>query len=464
MKSLVMILGSIFFAATSFANPRTGMENLEQYKDRLGFRSYYGEQSQRRLRVAILDKGFAGYENELGRSLPRDTRYVAGPVENPESQNVVHGLKMAQILVDMMSDNMMSQQFLPELTLYNSFGYTNFKAAIQDAVKNKADLILYSEVWEYGGNHDGAGFINEAVNLATSKGILWVNAAGNFAQTTYNSRIQTGSDSWVHLPDQNSSVALRCAPAAGTCPAKIVLSWNDFKDDVDLGTKKDLDFVITDDLLNIVQSSALIQSDDPKENRPGYSKYPREIMSVDLKPGLYFIRVKNRSNNFGSRDQLRITADGDGMTMPSKTADETVLNPADNPSVITVGASDSERSSSSARMKKPDVLAPSSIQLSTGEEFRGSSNSAAIVAAGIGILKSINPDWKRKEILRKIQGGSSNGGDWSQRGLPLQLLEFGPTGPGCFISVQVNPLPPYARNVLSRGGVLVQTTAQDFGR
>ena len=187
MKSLFLILGSFFVAAMSSASSRSDMTNLDQYKRSLGFKPYYTQPAETgRLKVAILDKGFSGYEKELGRSLPRDTHYIAGPVQSPESEQVIHGLKMAQILVDMMSDEMRSQQYLPELYLYNSFGYSNFKSAIQDAVKRKVDVILYSEVWEYGGNQDGAGFINEAVNIATSKGIIWVNAAGNFAQTTYN--------------------------------------------------------------------------------------------------------------------------------------------------------------------------------------------------------------------------------------------------------------------------------------
>lgn len=441
----------------STAQARSPFTNLDSLQSALGFTSYYSSQnSGRRLKIAVLDKGFHGYEKEVGRTLPPGTRYVPGPVANPPEMKVVHGLKMAQILTAMMTDEMRATQWMPELTLYNAFGFSNFKSAIDDVIARQFDLVLYSEVWEYGGNHDGGGFINSEVNRATRAGIIWVNAAGNFALTTHNSPILTGRDNWVQLPDQNQALALRCQASSGKkCPAKIVLSWNDFKDNVEEGTTKDLDLALTDDLLNIIQNSALKQSENRNEARPGYSKYPREIISIELNPGLYFLRVKNRSNNFSSHDQLRITADGDGLIMPSHSRAESILNPADNPTVITVGASDSDRSSNSAFKDKPDLLAPSAIVLEDGSEYRGSSNSAAIVAAGLGILKSRDPRLTRVDLLDAV----SSKHNWEQRGLSLNLLGFGPTGPNCFVDVHFNPLPPQIRDAVSKGGVPVQTTA-----
>nr|BFD61712.1 hypothetical protein BdHM001_03930 [Bdellovibrio sp. HM001] len=448
--SLMLFLASGAFAAKPFSN-------TDSLKNSLGFTPYYSAQNPgRKLKIAVLDKGFFGYEKEIGRTLPVGTRYVAGPVANPENLKVVHGLKMAQILISMMTNDMKATQWIPELTLYNAFGFSNFKAAIDDVIARQYDLVLYSEVWEYGGNFDGGGFINAEVNRATRAGVIWVNAAGNFALTTYNGPITNGHDNWVQMPDQNNALALRCQAAAGKkCPAKIVLSWNDFKDNVEEGTTKDLDLALTDDLLNVIQSSALKQSDDRNEGRPGFSKYPREIISVELQPGLYFLRVKNRSNNFTQRDQLRLTADGEGLVMPSHSRGETLLNPADNPTVITVGASDSDRSSTSFFRDKPDLLAPSSLKLEDGTEYRGSSNSAAIVAAGLGLLKSREPRMTRVDLLNAV----SSKHNWEQRGLSLNLLGFGPTGPNCFLDVSFNPLPVQIRDVVARGGVPVQTTA-----
>jgi hypothetical protein len=207
----------------------------------------------------------------------------------------------------------------------------------------------------------------------------------------------------------------------------------------------------------------LKQSADSKEERPGFSKYPREIITAELAPGTYFLRVKNRSKNFTKNDRLRITLDGDGLKMPSHTNDESLLNPADNASVITVGASDSDRSSYSVKMKKPDIMAPSSIKLAENdEEFRGSSNSAAIVAAGVAMVKAIDPSLNRASVLKRVSKGSAapgNGGGWDQRGLSLQVLGFSPANmSACFQDVALNPVPNYVQEVLSRGGVPVSTT------
>lgn len=443
------LVSSLAFAAGPFTN-------VDSVKSSLGFKRYYSLQGPSRpLKIAVLDKGFYGYQKQIGKTLPANTRYVAGPVENPDDLKAIHGLKMAEILTSFMTNDMQAKQWMPELTLYNVFGYSNFKSAIDDVIARKVDLVLYSEVWEYGGNNDGAGFINAQVTRAAKAGVLWINAAGNFGKTTFNSKIVTGQDDWVTLPDRNKSLAVRCEPVRGDkCAIKIVLSWNDFKNDIEKGTNKDLDFALTDDLLNVIQSSALTQSADPREERPGFSKYPREIVAAEVKKGLYYIRVKNRSKNFTESDSLRITVDGDGVSMPSFDSRESLLNPADNPLVITVGASDSDRSSSSVAMKKPDLLAPSSIVLQNGDEFRGSSNSAAIVAAGIALMKSQDRDLRREEILNSVRVGY----DWGRPGYSLNILRFGPTG-DCFKEARLNPVPGYLKDVISRGGVPVQTTA-----
>jgi subtilisin family serine protease len=365
---------------------------------------------------------------------------------------------MAQIVTALVTNNMKQPQAIQEFYLYNVFGYSNFKAAIDDAIARHVDVISYSEVWEYGGNNDGKGFINAQVSRATAAGITWVNAAGNFGLLTYNSSITTMTEDWVKLPDQNNSLVLRCEKNdSGKCPVKAVLSWNDFKDDVNPGTDKDLDLALTDDMLNIVQTSSLRQSNDPNESRPGYSKYPREILTAELKTGTYFLRIKDRSGNFGKSDRLRISVDGENLTMPSHSTDESLLNPADNPSVITVGALDSDRSSISAKLGKPDLLAPSSFILSNGAQFLGSSNSTAIVAAGVALAKAQNPQAKTKEQILSLISKSYS---WDQGGLTIRYFGFLPTAGNCFTSRQWPNTPAYIQSVLSKGGVLVDTTAQ----
>jgi len=456
MRSKIHIwIATILFSTQAMALT-SPFQGVDSSLANLNFTQVAQKTPVKKLKIAILDQGFFGVQNEIGKTLPANTVFKAGPVTNPADLKNDHGVHMAQILVSFMTDNGKAPQFTPDLLLYNVFGYTNFQAAIDDLIKQHVDLVLYSEVWQYGGNFDGTGFIDEQVTRATDAGITWVNAAGNFALTTYNSKIETGDENWVQLPNENHALKIICPKnPVGKCNWKIVLSWNDFKDNINNGTNKDLDLALTDDLLNVIQTSSLIQSNDPNESRPGYSKYPREIIEASVKPGVYLLRVKDRSENFSDNDRLRISVDGDFVQMPNRDVNETLLTPADNDDVITVGASDSDRSSQSVSMGKPELFAPSSLTMN-GVEYRGSSNSAAIVAAGMGVLKSLNPNLSREDLISKSRGAARL---WNPSQLTLAQLGFGPTGNNCFQPLSLPNLPAYLQAVLDRGGQFVQTTA-----
>jgi hypothetical protein len=437
---------------TQAASP---FKNTDFLKVAHGFGALYKGTVQRPLKVAVLDKGFLGYEKEIGRSLPRNTRYIPGPVTPPDDLKIEHGLRMAQILYDMSSDNGADGAPIAELRLYNVFGFSNFQAAIADMVAQKVDLVLYSEVWEFGNNFDGQGFIDAEVQKALNAGIIWVNASGNFGLTTFNSGIKTGKDNWVILPDQNQALGFRCQDnPQKKCQVKIVLSWNDFKNDSEIGTDKDLDLALTDDLLNIIEASRLKQTSNDV-TKPGESKYPREEVTAELKPGQYFIRVKKSSENFTSRDRLRITVDGDSLLMPSADKTETLLNPADLKGVISVGAWDSLRTGLSVKLKKPDIWALSSIIFEDGREFRGSSNSAAIVAAALVLAKSQKPELRGPELMSRLTFSNI----WNSLGLSLNQLGFTPKDDGqCFTETMLPNLPQHIQMMLARGAKLVDTS------
>jgi len=338
------------------------------------------------VKIAVLDNGFEGFKNEVGRNLPSSTFYHEA--KNRDSHGFGdHGLAIAKIL---------SSQVRPpyELHLYPTFGYSNFSAAVDDVIKNKMDIVLYAQVWEYGGNHDGQGFINALVSKATNAGILWINAAGNFGLSTYNSPIETDDKNWVKFPD--NGVMIQCFEDS-SCPLRAVLTWNDFKNDVNRGSNIDLDLLLLDDKFEKIAASELIQKRNSK-NESGVSIYPREIIEIDLNPGIYYLRARAKSKNFAGH-QLRITVSGEGIAMIHPSLDESLLNPADNADVITVGACDSPTSSKSLRLRKPDIVNISRIQLESGEFFEGSSAAAALVAGVAVNFKQNYPSLNRSQLL-----------------------------------------------------------------
>lgn len=451
----VLLLSFIGNAQPAYANEFQNIEEIRSlYRVEKAISALAPNQ---KLRVAILDKAWLGVETEIGKTLPANTKYVLGPVAVPADLKSNHGLRMAQIVTEFLGTTWANKNL--NLELYQVYGFTNFKFAIDQLIQNPPDVVLYSEVWELGGNSDGKGFINAQVNRALAANIKWVNAAGNFGDRTYNTGITTLNENWVKLPDQNQSWKITCeAPKDKKCGLRVVLTWNDFKDDSELGTDRDLDLALTDDLLNIILTSTLKQSADKNESRPGYSKYPREAVSAEISAGTYFVRIKNVSKNFSASDRLRLIADGDFISVDSFDPNESLLNPADNPGVLSVGALDSERTSLSKKLSRPDLWAISSIILKDGQEFRGTSNAAAIFATSVGLTVAYNKqqgiEVSRSDLI-DLFGLDFN---WEKGQISLNELRFGPLNSNCFGGDQNVLKSSQIKKFSALGGILVQTT------
>lgn len=466
----IALLCSLGLFSVTYASS-AGLEeftNLDSFAKALQIDLYPDRHSVRPVKIAILDNGFRGYADELGRTLPVSTKFHPGPVAVDPNTEDAHGLFMAQMVAGLLSR---APNIQYELHLFSSFGYSNLEKAVETISNEKFDIALYAQVWEYGGNGDGRGFINRLVSRATQAGVTWINATGNYKDATYQGPVERTEDDWAWLPGRNQSVQVRCLEnPKGKCPLRIVLSWNDFKDDVRLGTDKDLDLVLTDDALRIIETSGLKQRNEGAPNEPGTSLYPREIIQTEVKPGLYFIRVKIRSQNFDRQtDRLRIVTKGDFTTQIDTTHEETLLPPADHSDVIAVGASDSEKSSDSKSMNKPDLLFPSLITLENGEQYKGSSNSSAAAAAAAVALKALQPELSKDALLELLSGASSShqgpgagiGGTPegpAGSGLPLEVLQFQPTGQGCFVTTILPYIPRPASVLLVNGGFSVMTS------
>lgn len=438
----------------------TAFSNMDEIAQRMNFVERTDVRSVKTVKIAVLDNGFKGYQAALGKTLPASTVFKPGPVAVDPATEDPHGFFMAQIVAGLL-DRLPGVTY--ELHLYSTFGYSNLEAAVNDVIAQRMDVVLYAQVWEFGGNGDGRGFINALVNKATSAGVTWVNAAGNFGDSTYRGKIEKADDGWVKLPGPNNAVRVRCEKdqknTTGKCKLRAVLSWNDFKDDVKQGTEKDLDLILTDDTLKIVQTAGLKQKLTFPDGEAGSSLYPREILQAEVSPGVYFLRVKMRSENFGGGDELRIVTSGEFTKLVDATKGETLLPPADNSSVITVGASDSEKSSVSQAMKKPELSQASSVLVGEKEEYKGSSNSSAMVAAAVAVIESLKPDQDNARFIFLLGGASSGTSGPIGKGLPLQLLQFGPTGQGCFVPTQLPVVTPATQPMLATGAVPVLTTA-----
>jgi hypothetical protein len=367
--------------------------NLDAIEKFLKLKDFKNCKFGRQVRIAVLDNSFFGYQTEVGKRLPAGTQYFPGVTSDADrfEDKSMHGLFMAILIHQIVLKSGCRANY--QLSLFNSNGLTKFTDAVNSVIRDGYDIVLYSQVWEYGGNGDSRGFINAIVNKALDAGIVWINAAGNFGRLMRIAPVEPMANSggdWVRFSAGNGkwtdAVKLRCkAEKDKTCRMRIVLTWNDFKDNPDIGTNKDLDLYLVDTYGEVRESSTFRQSQEPDANDPTARLFPREFLTRMALPGEYQIKVKIKSKNFTSTDRLRITASGAGIEMLDPSIGETMLPPADNPRVLDVGALDDPGTSISKKMNRPDVFLPSVILLKDGST-PFSTSVAAAVAAGMSVL------------------------------------------------------------------------------
>lgn len=396
----------------------------DQTRRRLGLLPAYASVPRiKAVKVAILDSGFAGVDGKRPY-LPANTIVVENydpafvrkhglgdpAFTRPFIPGETHGRAMAQLVWAMCGNDPSGPQFY----LLNANGPTLFRRAIRFAISQKADIILFSGNFEGGGNYDGKGPINAAVDEAIAAGIIWVNAAGNSGGRVYNGPVDIGSDGFVRFRGAPFPSALRFINRFDENRVTVTLTWNDYRQTEDAGTDKDLDLIVEDANGAVVGASRLRQVPADKPAGEGETRNPRERLVLSDLAAVsegqeYRIRVKANGRNFGPTDRLRILVSSD-QTAPfvnpkdGTSADPVefldasqsgeIYPPADNSGVLTVGdtsASSSRGPTSDGRMKPDVVLDEATARFSNGAETVGASNAAAYFAGVVAILRAQEP-------------------------------------------------------------------------
>lgn len=434
--SLSLFIGSnVVFGQSTTEPPKRGrisqLANVSELREKLGLLKHYADTPNLSLiKIAVLDYGFDGLDKDRP-CLPATAQLIEQydpelikkfQLGNPEftkgfEPGNAHGRFMAQSIWATTNFSFTGPQFY----LLNANGPTMFRRAIRQAIDLKVDIILFSGHFEGGGNYDGKGSINAAVTEAIKSGIIWINAAGNHHGRVYNGPVTVGNDGYVLMgKTKQSSISFLNRLDENTFT--ITLSWNDYHENEDAGTLKDLDLILEDSEGREIAKSALKQIPGDRTAGESESKNPRERFIVpDLSKGTYRLRVKANSNNFTATDRLRILLspsrsepcphpDLQKMVNPVQfveaTNEEELFPPADHPRVITVGEQSeySAMGPSADRRVKPDVLLPTvPAKWSNGEVLGGTSYAAAYYAGVVAILKANRPDLTTDELMRWIR-------------------------------------------------------------
>lgn len=398
MKYLLFLMSFPLWAANQ-------LENVNQTRAALGLDRFAFNARLSQMKIAVIDNGFMGMESDP-KFLPDSAKLVlkydpefitkhglGDPNYNEAPAQTEHGRIMAQIIWATTGLDPRGPQFF----LLNANGITNFRRAVRYAIEEKVDIILYSQNRECCGNFDGRGFYNDIVNQATSAGVLWVNAAGNYGGAVYNGPAVGGKTEFKvksHL-DENSG--------------QLILTWNSSGPEETSGTDKDLDLYIYDENGNEVAKNTLRQVLKKAELAEGETFLPRERIRFNFSKnsslGVYKVVVKAQSTNFSEADKIRLVLIPDraeSLLLLDATPGGEIMVPADNSSVITVGdlSSASAKGPTADGRVKPEVILENSVATFTnGYSSMGTSNAAAYFAGILAVLKSYRPSLNRLDVL-----------------------------------------------------------------
>ncbi len=419
------------------------LANAQEVRKRLGLVPGYEDvPGLAAVKVAVLDYGFDGI-GDGHPYLPADAvvvehydpdfvrRHGLGDPAYRKAFEPLnrHGRIMAQVVWAVTG----SRPSGPKFYLLNASGPTMLRRAVRYAIEQGVDVILFSGSFEGGGNGDGRGPINAIVADALAAGILWVNAAGNYGGRVYNGPVRVFPDGFLRLRDGSDVAALRFRNRLDENTVTVTLTWNDYREEEDAGTAKDLDLYVEDWAGRRVGAGAKVQVPGDRTPGPDESRNPRErVVLADLAAGpdvpadpnyTYRIRVRAKTGRFTARDRIRIllTASRDVYVAPGAEAPRDAVEfldatgegelypPADNPLVLTVGDSSPDSSSgptADGRLKPDVILEDSRAFFSDGQVTSGSSNAAAYIAGIVAVLKAAEPGLRPRHLLRIAQQGT----------------------------------------------------------
>ena len=393
------------------------------------------------VKIAVLDYGFDGLGG--GRPyLPADAEVVEHydpdfvrrfGLGDPEFRKAFeplnrHGRVMAQIVWAVTGSHPRG----PKFYLLNANGPTMLRRAVRFAIEKRVDVILFSGSFEGGGNGDGRGPINRIVDEAVAANILWINAAGNYGRRVYNGPVRVLEDGYLRLRDRPDVAALRFRNRLDENTVTVTLAWNDYREEEDAGTDKDLDLEVEDWAGRRVGSSAKVQVSGAGPLGPDESRNPRErVVLTDLAadPDVpsdpdysYRIRVRAKKGRFTARDRIRILVTSSraaflspGEDVPREavefldaTGEGEIYPPADHPLVLTVGDADPSSSvgpTADHRIKPDVILEDSRAFFTDGQVSAGSSNAAAYLAGVVATLKAAEPSLAPRHLFLLARRG-----------------------------------------------------------
>ncbi len=342
------------------------------------------------VKIAVLDEGFAGYRALIGAELPAPAgeRCASGPSDclSAAASGSSHGASVAEAVHDV----------APDAALYLTRATTpgELAASADWMIANDIDIANVSLTFPWDGAPNGdspsENAVSRSVAKATRAGVLWVNAAGNGAVSSWSAAYaDADSDNLIEFATGDETNAVNIETAG-------VYTFEMRWEDVWRASNRDMDLFLVDTLNNVVGKSENFQT-----GAAGHR--PLEAITVSLQPGGYRLVARQVTGTDPAWVQVR--SFGGALPLEVAAGVRSVGAPAEfgNPAVVAVGAAPyyatdsiapySARGPAADGRTKPDVVgAESALSAAAGgAPFAGTSQAAANVAGLAALLKQKYP-------------------------------------------------------------------------
>ena len=375
------------------------------------------------VKVGIIDGGFAGLRSLIGTELPTTvvgrcytglgihSNNLAG-CDNLDSSD--HGTAVAEAVTDI----------APGVALYiaNPISPADHINTVNWMVDQGISVINRSQSASFEGPGDGSSpFTDSTLKLiddAVDANIVWVNSAGNYAQSTWFGSYSDADDNgWIEFSsggDEGNTLRLDEGDQVF-----INLRWDDKWSQtlVDPGATIDLDLYLQHTITQItVKSSENVQSGGPAQDP---SEFMRYTVPID---GDYSIFVRRHGGSVPPWIQLQVKRGG---PLEHFTGHHSINNAGESakPGMLAVGASHyydtntianySSRGPTPDGREKPDIVGTACAQAASSELyirdgsqcwFAGTSQAAPHVAGMAALVRERFPDMGPIEVAEYLKG------------------------------------------------------------